>query len=131
MLFDQQAQILLIRRRNDTPDCWSLPGGDVCNGEAVADAAARHLLNQAQIAIIQPPQLAGILANFSARPSEHLALLVVREWRYRDAAGSASHSPNTPPWRFFATEALPDNISASCRARIEEYLANEPPAQHW
>ncbi|CFX00371.1 NUDIX hydrolase [Candidatus Filomicrobium marinum] len=119
-------RILLIRHTYRPG--WHFPGGGVEKNETIETALARELKEEAGIQMTGRPQLFGIYANFRYFPSDHIALFVVREWQQPVAP-----KPNfeIAEHGFFPIDALPEQIHASTRARIDEIKGSVSVAELW
>lgn len=126
LVVDGRGRVLLVR--HGYRPGWFFPGGGVEKGEAVADALARELVEEAGVAITQTPELFGVYDNSAAFPGDHIVLFVVRGWRQ-----DAIPRPNREiaEQGFFAVDALPAGTSGGTRRRIAEVLAAAPRSTAW
>jgi ADP-ribose pyrophosphatase YjhB (NUDIX family) len=126
MVIDGQGRIFLIKHSYVAG--WHLPGGGVETGETFLGALARELAEEGNIVMTAPPALHGIFFNKRASRRDHVALLVVREFR-QDA-------PPRPNYEiiahgFFALDALPDGTSRATHARIAEVFGGAAVSEVW
>jgi 8-oxo-dGTP pyrophosphatase MutT (NUDIX family) len=126
LVLDGDGRVLLVRHTYQMG--WHFPGGGVEKNESVVAALSRELAEEAGIALLEPPELFGIYANFLSFPSDHIALFVIRSWRQPKIP-----KPNreVAEQRFFAPDALPEATSAGTRRRIAEVLRAAPRTEQW
>jgi 8-oxo-dGTP pyrophosphatase MutT (NUDIX family) len=107
---------------------WHFPGGGVEFNETIETALARELLEEAGIVVEAPPKLFGIYANFHAFRGDHIALFIIETWSQPQVPAPgheiAEHG-------FFALDALPDDIAAGTRARLDEIFAGARRSSLW
>lgn len=126
LVIDRNGRVFLVK--HSYVSGWHLPGGGVEAGESMLDALTRELREEGNIEIAGLPVLHSVYFNAGASARDHVALYVVREFRQP-----------VPPARnreivdhgFFAPSALPQDITASTRARIEEVLQGSPATERW
>lgn len=125
-IIDDRSRLLLVR--HGYRPGWHFPGGGVEKNETVLTALGRELEEEAGVVYDSPPALFGVYANFRVFPSDHIVLFVVRDWR----------QPSVPPpnaeireQRFFAPDALPDDINPPTARRIGELLRGNPQSPDW
>ena len=124
LVIDDDGRIFLVK--HSYVSGWHLPGGGVEAGETLTQAVARVLREEGNIEVTAPPQLHGIFFNNRASRRDHVALFVVRAFRQ-----SAAPAPDREiiAHGFFALDALPNDTTASTRARIIEVLGGAPASE--
>ena len=126
LVIDGEGRIFLVK--HSYVSGWHLPGGGVEAGETLVEAAARELREEGNIELTAPPRLHGIFFNSRASRRDHVALFVVRAFR-QVAAPVPDHE--IVAHGFFALDALPDETTASTRARITEVLGGAAASERW
>lgn len=125
-VIDAGGRFLLVR--HGYRPGWHFPGGGVERNEAIEVALRRELAEEAGIELAGDVELHGLFTNFTAFPSDHVALFIVREWRQPKVptpnAEIAEHG-------FFAPDRLPDGTSRGTRARIAEITGGARPSVEW
>ena len=126
LVIDEEGRIFLVK--HSYVSGWHLPGGGVEAGETLAEALARELREEGNIEIMAPPRLHGLFFNNRASRRDHVALFVVRAFRQ-----SAVPVPDREivAHGFFAPDALPNETTASTRARIFEVLNGARVSERW
>jgi ADP-ribose pyrophosphatase YjhB (NUDIX family) len=126
LVIDEDGRIFLVK--HSYVSGWHLPGGGVEAGETLTQAVARELREEGNIEVTAPPQLHGIFFNNRASRRDHVALFIVRAFRQ-----SAAPVPDREiiGHGFFALDALPNDTTASTRARIIEVLGGAPASERW
>jgi ADP-ribose pyrophosphatase YjhB (NUDIX family) len=120
------GEILLVRHTY-TPG-WHMPGGGVEPGETLADALAKELREEANIALTGAAPLHGVFLNRHASPRDHVAVYVVRQF--------AQSGPKLPDReiaeaRFFPLGALPEGTTPGTRRRLREIAGGAAPTPDW
>jgi len=126
VVIDSAERVLLIRHSYQPG--WRFPGGGVEWRETLAEALARELREETGVEIGERPQLHGIFGNFTALPSDHVALFVVRDWEQPQA-----FAPNREiaAQDFFPRNALPEDAVRPVRQRLNEIFAGAELSAHW
>lgn len=125
-VIDQHGQFLLVRHTYQPG--WHFPGGGVEKGETIEQTMRREMLEEAGVIVTGKPELFGVYSNFKAFPGDHVALFVVRSWT----------QPRIPPrnaeiaeQRFFAHDAMPENLNPPTSRRIIEILGQKEISADW
>jgi ADP-ribose pyrophosphatase YjhB (NUDIX family) len=126
LVIDGEGRIFLVK--HSYVSGWHLPGGGVEAGETLVEAAARELREEGNIELTAPPRLHGIFFNSRASRRDHVALFVVSAFRQ---VAAPVPDREIVAHGFFALDALPDETTASTRARIIEVLSGAPIGEHW
>jgi 8-oxo-dGTP pyrophosphatase MutT (NUDIX family) len=126
LVFDAQGRVFLVKHSYVAG--WHLPGGGVEPGEALLSALTRELREEANIELIDRPELFAIYWNKRIAWRDHVALYVVRSFRQ-----SALPRPNREIVAngFFAPDAFPGGTTASTRGRVAEVLGGRAAAEIW
>ena len=97
-------------------------------GETLIDALIRELREEANIEPTAPPRLHGIFFNDRSSRRDHVAVYVLVDFRQ-----VAEPVPNHEiiAHGFFALDELPNDTTASTRARIIEVLGGAPVSERW
>jgi 8-oxo-dGTP pyrophosphatase MutT (NUDIX family) len=126
-VFDKAGRVLLIHH-SYTPG-WHLPGGGVEPGETVHDALVRELDEEGGIELTGAPELFGLYFSRHISRRDHVAVYICREWRQ-------AREPRIPnleivDLRFFDSGALPEDVTAGTRRRIDEIVGKAPRSSDW
>ena len=126
LVIDEQRRIFLVK--HSYVSGWHLPGGGVETGETLIDALIRELAEEGNIEPTAPPQLHGVFFNDRASRRDHVAVYVVRDFRQ-----IAAPVPDREiiAHGFFGLDELPNDTTASTRARIFEVIAGAPLTEQW
>src|SRR3982751_6955949 len=126
VVLDADTRVFLVRHSYVTG--WYLPGGGVDLGETMEQAMRRELKEEGDIDLTGDAVLHGIFLNSHVSRRDHVAVYVVRQFR-QDRIPEPNHE--IAECRFFATDALPADISPGTRLRISEVLRGEQPGVTW
>ena len=126
VVIDPQGRVFLVK--HSYVSGWHLPGGGVEAGETLVEAAARELLEEGNIEVTAPPQLHGMFFHDRASRRDHVAVFVVRAFRQ---VAAPVPDREIVAHGFFAPDALPNETTASTRARIFEVLNGAPVSERW
>jgi 8-oxo-dGTP pyrophosphatase MutT (NUDIX family) len=125
MAFDEAGRVLLVRH-SYTPG-WYFPGGGVDSGETAADAARRELIEETGLEALGELKLIGFFHNVRTSRSDHVALYEAADWSRKTDPPLGGEIVEIG---FFAPDALPDDTTASTRARLKE-RGGERPSEIW
>jgi 8-oxo-dGTP pyrophosphatase MutT (NUDIX family) len=126
LVIDERDRVFLVK--HSYVSGWYLPGGGVEPGENVIDALIRELREEGNIEPTAPPALRGVFFNDRVSPRDHVVLFVVRDYR--------QIAPPVPDYEiiahgFFGLDELPNDTTASTRARIIEVMGGAPATERW
>jgi 8-oxo-dGTP pyrophosphatase MutT (NUDIX family) len=126
VVLDRDGRVLMVR--HSYVDGWHLPGGGVEPGETQVEALRRELREEANLELTGPPALHGVFFHPLYSRRDHVTVYVVRQFRQ-----SAPPVPNREivGHGFFPPQALPEDTTASTRARLAEVLEGRPVAERW
>jgi hypothetical protein len=85
-------------------------------------------MEEGAVELTGEPVLHGVFLNSHVSRRDHVAVYVVRQFR-QDRIPEPNHE--IAECRFFATDALPADISPGSRLRISEVLRGEQPGATW
>jgi ADP-ribose pyrophosphatase YjhB (NUDIX family) len=122
----RDGEVLLVRH-GYTPG-WHLPGGGVEPGESFEQALAKELLEEGNVRVEGTPQLHGLFQNKHASARDHVAVYVVREFRYD---GPPQPNFEIKESKFFPLDALPEATTAATRRRLTEVMEGKAPPAQW
>jgi 8-oxo-dGTP pyrophosphatase MutT (NUDIX family) len=120
------GQVLLIRHTYQPG--WHFPGGGVERGEAMDEALARELREEANVSVSGAPQLFGLYTHFDVFPGDHIALYRVTSW---------TRLPGSFPTReiaecgFFDRQDLPEGVTKAVRSRLAEIFDGTMRSKAW
>ncbi len=116
---DDAGRVLLVRHSYG-PKVWALPGGGLGRGEAPAAAAARELREELGCAVAGIERVATLQETISGAP--HTAYIFTG----RLAGGVHPDGREVVAAQFFPVGALPADLGASSRRRIEAWGVPAP-----
>ena len=124
-LVDDAGRVLLLR--HSYMPGWHFPGGGVEFGETAVEALRRELVEEAGAALTGDPRLIGLFHNPEWTAGDHVAFFDAGAW-----------APCVSRWGveieaadFFSPDALPPDVHASVRRRLDEQRRAAPPALIW
>lgn len=125
-VLSETGEILLVRHTY-TPG-WHMPGGGVEPNETLADALAKELHEEANIALTGPAVLHGVFLNRHVSDRDHVAVFIVRAFTQ-----SAPKQPDIEiaEARFFPLSALPDGTTPGTRRRLVEITKGAVLSNEW
>jgi ADP-ribose pyrophosphatase YjhB (NUDIX family) len=115
----QGDKVLLVRHTYQ--DAWFFPGGGVKSGESLEDAIRREAEEEAGMTFKQV-KLFGVYTNFFEGKNDHIIVFLTKDFTVN---GKKDHEIEKV--QFFPLEQLPEDLSAGCLHRVEDYLAGEQP----
>ncbi len=126
VILDDEGRVLLVRH-SYVPG-WHFPGGGVEPGETLHQALVRETREEAGIEIEGAPALLGLFFNRNQSRRDHVAVYVVRRWRF---AGPRADDWEIAESGFFHPASLPRGTSVATRARLDEIAGRAPLAAIW
>jgi len=125
-VIDSEDRVLLVKHGYQPG--WRFPGGGVEWRETLEQALARELFEETGVEIIERPHLHGVFGNFTALPSDHVALFVVRAW---DQPHVPQPNREITAQDFFPRNDLPEDAVLPVRDRLAEIFEGAELSAHW
>jgi 8-oxo-dGTP pyrophosphatase MutT (NUDIX family) len=127
LIHDRASSSVFLIRHTYVPG-WQLPGGGVEVGETLAEALARELAEEGNIALTAPPVLKSMHFNRRASNRDHVGFYLIENF--------TQTSPKLPDHEiaeggFFPLDRLPDAITPATLRRIAEVFQGKPPSPYW
>ena len=115
LIFDREGRLLLIRHSYGRSDLYMLPGGGMKRGEAPDEAFRREAMEEVGCTV-REIRLCGLFLDTTHGARNHVHLI-------------EAHTDDRPTIdgreiveaRFFALDALPDNVSNATLRRIDDW----------
>lgn len=127
MLFNAKGEICLIKHGYVAG--WQLPGGGVDTGETIGEAAKRELAEEAGFEPNEPLSLFAVYKNNKTSKRDHVLLYVCRA--AAPIAGFKVDGREIIDCRFFASDALPNDVTGSTKRRVAEVVGGITPDPFW
>ena len=123
---DADGRVFLVRHTY-LPGFY-LPGGGVEPNETALASLERELEEEGRIALGESPRLIGFFYNPRHSRRDHVALYLAKNVRQTEA--------RPPDWEiaecgFYPIDALPEEVSPSTRARLDEFFNDATPDPIW
>jgi ADP-ribose pyrophosphatase YjhB (NUDIX family) len=123
---DDAGRVFLVRHTY-VPGFY-LPGGGLERNETAIDALRRELAEEGRLELSEPPRLIGFYWNRRHSRRDHVALYLAHNVRQT--------ADRPPDWEiaesgFYPLDALPEDITPSTRARLQEAFDGAPPDPIW
>ncbi len=126
IIVDGEGRVLLVRHTYIAG--WYMPGGGVERGETMVAALTREVFEEANIELLDEPDLIGIYHNPKTSTCDHVGLYFCRQWK-QDSIPKANLE--IAECGFFALDALPEDTTPGTRARLAEVLQSGEKSQLW
>ena len=123
-VIDAAGRVLLVR--HSYAPGWMFPGGGVEVGETFLAAAKRELREEVCVAG-EGFKLHGIFCNDAVFPGDNVACYTLRQFIQSDWKPSLEISDA----RFFALQALPEDVTGGTRRRLAEIFDGFPISEFW
>lgn len=125
LVTDDDGRVLLVEHTY-VPG-WYMPGGGVERGETAETAIRRELMEEAGVALTEPPRLLSIHSNDAKHPRDHVLFYRCGAWE----PCSAKHGAEIHAVGWFPLDALPEGTTAATRARLREVFEDAPVDLLW
>jgi ADP-ribose pyrophosphatase YjhB (NUDIX family) len=129
IITDAEGKILLQRRSDN--GLWGLPGGSVEIGESVHQAILREVREETGLTV-EVLRLIGVYSDPRFQvvryPDDTVVHYVSILFGCRISSGTLQTCDETLDLKFFRSTQLPSDLMSMHRIRIEDAVANRPPA---
>lgn len=125
LVVNDQNQVLLIK--HTYMEGWHFPGGGVFSGEPARVAAVRELREESGLIALGNIELFGVYFHKVMRVNDYIILYVVKQFNQ----GPFSLGGEICAVEWFSLENLPQDISRSTRARLDEYFTHRVTTEQW
>jgi ADP-ribose pyrophosphatase YjhB (NUDIX family) len=125
MLFDEAGALLLVRHTYGNTKLFLLPGGGIRPFEPPAAAAAREVREELDCGVEDLSFVSTHRSTFEGKSD------TVHLYRARAAGPVRADGVEVAEARFFALDALPENVSPATLRRIAEYRGVRAPEETW
>ncbi|RVD63288.1 NUDIX domain-containing protein [Mesorhizobium sp. M7A.F.Ca.ET.027.03.2.1] len=127
LIHDTASNSVFLIRHTYVPG-WQLPGGGVEVGETLAEALARELAEEGNIALTAPPVLKSMHFNRRASRRDHVGFYVIEHF--------SQTAPKLPDHEiaeagFFPLDRLPEKTTPATLRRIAEIFDGEQASPYW
>ncbi|QKD02191.1 NUDIX domain-containing protein [Mesorhizobium loti] len=127
LIHDAASNSIFLIRHTYVPG-WQLPGGGVEVGETMADALARELVEECNIALTGLPVLTSMHFNRRSSRRDHVGFYVIEHF--------SQTAPKQPDHEiaeagFFPLDGLPEGTTPATLRRIAEVFRSEPASPYW
>lgn len=127
LVHDTATNSVFLIRHTYVPG-WQLPGGGVEVGETLAEALARELAEEGNIALTAPAVLKSMHFNRRSSRRDHVGFYLIEQF--------SQPAPKQPDHEiaeagFFPLDRLPRDTTPATRRRIAEIFQDEPASPYW
>jgi len=127
LVHDTARNSIFLIRHTYVPG-WQLPGGGVEVGETLAEALARELAEEGNIALTAPAALKSMHFNRRSSRRDHVGFYLIEQF--------SQTTPKLPDHEiaeagFFPLDRLPRDTTPATLRRIAEVFGEEPASPYW
>jgi ADP-ribose pyrophosphatase YjhB (NUDIX family) len=127
LIHDTESNAIFLIRHTYVPG-WQLPGGGVEVGETMADALARELVEECNIALTGSPVLKSMHFNRRSSRRDHVGFYLIEHF--------SQTAPKQPDHEiaeagFFPLDGLPEGTTPATLRRIAEVFGDEAASPYW
>jgi 8-oxo-dGTP pyrophosphatase MutT (NUDIX family) len=127
LIHDTASNSIFLIRHTYVPG-WQLPGGGVDVGETLAEALARELVEEGNIALTAAPVLKSMHFNRRSSRRDHVGFYLIEHF--------SQTAPKLPDHEiaeaaFFPLDRLPQGTTPATLRRIAEIFGGETASPYW
>lgn len=124
--FDEEGRVFLVRHSYVAG--WHMPGGGVERFETAGEALAKEMREEGNLVAGMPPKLLHVYYNRRTSKRDHV--LFYRCDAVRQTAPKLADR-EIVEGRFFALDALPEDVTPATLRRLDEMAGRAPFADFW